>query len=146
MIALMSTATLRGRHGRLEPNSTCPCANQSVVVETREARLSSIAALHAQTLWKARDNECTCEGNGHSPGLCRSAPCVARGEPPARLPLFARYGLANVEDRPVCIDSWRRRLDVVVGLEALRCGDALEDPRRCAGSMTTDSQHALLTI
>ena len=80
-----------------------------------------------------------CEPYGHS------APCVWRGAAGAA-PLCPHCPSANVEDRAVTNDSWRRRLDRVVGLEALRRRDTLEDPGRCAGSVTTDSQHALLTV
>src|SRR5712691_8921020 len=60
---------------------------------------------------------------------------AARGSP---LP-----ALTDVEDRPVGINSGRGWLDRVVRLVRLHRRNALEDPRRCARSVTADRQDAL---
>src|SRR6266508_2817647 len=71
--------------------------------------------------------------------MCRSAPCVARGAAGAA-PLCPHYASANVEDRAVPDNSWRRRLDVVIRLEALRRRDTLEDSGRRARSVAAHGQ------
>src|SRR6266545_6376028 len=54
--------------------------------------------------------------------------------------------LPNVEERAVGVDAWRRRLNGIVRLEALRRRDALEDSGRCARSVAAHGQDARAPI